>query len=146
MKDEIQSSQAAVARPRRPGRPSKKVPREQMLRAALQVFADEGYEGGSLERIARGVGIRKPSLLHRFGSKEALYLECVALVLGKLGALVGEAATGPKDPVARLDELSRTITRYLGEEPCAARLLLREAMDRGPLYRKHRFSFSFSQL
>ena len=103
-----------------------------MLRAAVGVFSAEGYDGGSLERIARAVGIRKPSLLHRFGSKEALYLECVGLVLGRLGEMVGLAALGDHDPPERLDELSRTMTRYLSEEPHAAPLLFREAMDRGP--------------
>lgn len=117
---------------RRAGRPSKKVPREQMLRAAVQVFAEDGYESGSLQRIAMAVGIRKSSLLHRFGSKEALYLEVVALVLGRLAEMVSEAALGDREPPKRLDDLSRTITRYLGEEPFAARLLFREVMDRGP--------------
>tara|TARA_Y100001968_G_scaffold178614_2_gene163447 strand:+ start:307 stop:867 length:561 start_codon:yes stop_codon:yes gene_type:complete len=100
----------------------------------VTAFADRGYAASSLDRIAAETGIRKSSLLHRFGSKEVLYLEALTHVLGNLGELVQSAASGTEDFVGRLDRLSRLITDYLGDEPRAARLLFREAMDRGPFF------------
>jgi AcrR family transcriptional regulator len=97
-------------------------------------FADAGYAAASLGRIAEACGIRKSSLLHRFGSKETLYLEALSTVLGRLGGMVAEAASGPGDFVDRLDRLSIVITDYLFEEPRAAALLYREVMDRGPFF------------
>ena len=105
-----------------------------LLSAAVTVFADCGYAAASLDRIAEETGIRKSSLLHRFGSKEALYLEALATVLGNLDELVQEAAEGTEDFCDRLDRLSRLITDYLTGEPRAARLLFREVMDRGPFF------------
>ena len=77
---------------RRAGRPSSPVPRDVLIGAAVVCFADAGYAAASLGRIAEACGIRKSSLLHRFGSKETLYLEALSTVLGRLGGMVAEAA------------------------------------------------------
>jgi len=58
---------------RRPGRPSNPVSRDQLIRLARQIFAQHGYAGASMSRIAEGAGIRKSSLFHHFATKEALY-------------------------------------------------------------------------
>jgi len=66
-------------RPRRAGtRGMPRSVREQLiLRVAGQVFADGGYEGASMDRIAQLAGVSKPMLYAYFGSKEGLYLAYV---------------------------------------------------------------------
>lgn len=46
--------------------------REEILRAALDVFAREGYRGTSLREVAKHVGVSLPGLMHYFESKEHL--------------------------------------------------------------------------
>ncbi|MCK9931346.1 TetR/AcrR family transcriptional regulator [Frankia sp. Mgl5] len=49
--------------------------REEILRVAVEVFAAQGYRGGSLSTIARQVGLSEAGVLHHFPSKEHLLVE-----------------------------------------------------------------------
>lgn len=51
--------------------------RQEVLDAALELFAEKGYFGASLRDIARAVGVRESALYHYFSSKEALFEELV---------------------------------------------------------------------
>ena len=55
---------------------AKRVPRatreQEMLDVAERVFAELGYDGASMDEIARGAGISKPMVYSYFGSKEGL--------------------------------------------------------------------------
>jgi AcrR family transcriptional regulator len=121
--------------PRRAGRPSRPVAREDLLRVAVAAFAESGYRATSLDVIAGRTGLRKSSLLHHFASKEVLYRAALADSLAALGGMVSVARLEEGDFVERLDRLGETLVRYLAERPEAARLLLREVMDSGPFVR-----------
>ncbi|MCJ8012822.1 TetR/AcrR family transcriptional regulator [Paenibacillus sp. KQZ6P-2] len=45
-----------------------------LLDTALTHFAQEGYEGASLQKIAEAVGIKKPSIYAHFKGKDDLFL------------------------------------------------------------------------
>ncbi|HEY1936196.1 MAG TPA: CerR family C-terminal domain-containing protein [Acetobacteraceae bacterium] len=47
--------------------------RQRILRAALQVFAAEGYDGASTRVLAQTAGVNLPAIQYYFGSKEGLY-------------------------------------------------------------------------
>ena len=51
--------------------------REQILEAAVTVFAERGYEGASTEVIARMAGISQPYLFRLFGTKRDLIVATV---------------------------------------------------------------------
>lgn len=46
--------------------------RQEIVRAAAEVFAEVGYNGGSLRSISERVGVSSASLVQYFGSKEGL--------------------------------------------------------------------------
>jgi AcrR family transcriptional regulator len=53
--------------------------REEILRAASDIFAEHGYRGASLALIAERVGMSTPGLLHHFPTKEHLLIDLLAL-------------------------------------------------------------------
>lgn len=52
--------------------------REEIVKAASQIFAARGYRGSSLVEIADAVGMTHAGVLHHFGSKDQLLIEVLA--------------------------------------------------------------------
>jgi AcrR family transcriptional regulator len=75
---------------------------EQLLEVAEEVFAQQGYQGTSIEDIARMAGVTRPVVYDHFGSKEGIYLACVRHARGELERLINEAAGTTDDPAAQL--------------------------------------------
>ncbi|WP_031173340.1 TetR/AcrR family transcriptional regulator [Streptosporangium roseum] len=59
---------------RRRGYPAGEARRERILAVALQEFAENGYRGASLARVAERAELSQAGLLHHFGSKERLLI------------------------------------------------------------------------
>src|SRR4051812_23221015 len=51
------------------------VRREEILEAALAVFARSGYRGTSLREVSKVTGLSQAGLLHYFGTREAMLAE-----------------------------------------------------------------------
>jgi AcrR family transcriptional regulator len=64
--------------------------KDEIIDAALEVFSESGYEGGSMREIAKRVGVSEPALYRHFDGKEALFL---ALLRVGAGRVQGEART-----------------------------------------------------
>ncbi len=109
--------------------------RGDILRHATRLFAERGYEGASMGDLAERVGMRKASLFYHFSSKEVLYTEVLDQLIAAVGAQIALAVTADGSFIDRVDALSDAITNVLGEQPYAARLIIREAMDFGPVLR-----------
>ena len=55
-------------------RKSREERREEILDAALEVFAERGYHGASTDEIARRAGISQPYIFRLFGTKKDLFI------------------------------------------------------------------------
>ena len=61
-----------------PQRKSAEERRDEILDAALPVFAERGLHGASTDEIARRAGISQPYVFRLFGTKKELYMALVA--------------------------------------------------------------------
>lgn len=116
-------------------RKRKRLRKEEIIVEATRLFAERGYEGASMGDLAERVGLRKASLFHHFPSKDVLYATVLTQLLDGVNAAIVSAATAEGSFAQRLDALSDALTATLGAQPHAARLLIREAMDWGPVMR-----------
>ncbi|MFC9529783.1 TetR/AcrR family transcriptional regulator [Streptomyces sp. NPDC056910] len=78
--------------------------RAEILHAALEIFASEGYRGTSLRKVAAKCNLSLPGLMHYFDSKEDLLTQVLRM----------------RDETARIRHAERT-------DPEAYRELIREA-------------------
>lgn len=111
--------------------PGERSTRNQILDAARQCFAHAGYSGTSLNDIAAEVGIRRQSLLHHFGSKEALYDEVFEQLLSDWFDRLSEAITAPSKGLEKVEQVLDAGFRFFVDNPAYVTLMRREAIDGG---------------
>ncbi|MFD2417065.1 TetR/AcrR family transcriptional regulator [Amycolatopsis pigmentata] len=137
-----------ATRPARRGRPGHDL--ETVLTIAVDEFNRRGYDGTSMEDLARRLGVTKSAIYHHVPSKEELLrlavdraLDALFAELGATGALTGRA-------VERLEHLVRGSVRVLAEQLPFVTLLLRvrgnTAVERAALLRRREFDHRVSEL
>lgn len=84
--------------------------REAILAASRKRFAEHGYDGATIRRIAADAGVDPALVHHFFGTKERLFAAAMRLPVVPGELLAAALAAGPSDPAESLGEfLVRTV-------------------------------------
>jgi AcrR family transcriptional regulator len=110
---------------------------------ALRVFAERGYDGASMDDVARAAGITKASIYHHVSGKEALLdrgltraLDALFAVLEEPQALEGRALARLRHITGRVAEIT---LRMLPELTVLVRVRGSSKSERAALERRRTF-------
>ena len=115
--------------PEAPPRPSSS--RERLLVAARAEFADHGFEGARLQAIAARAGVRHPTLIYHFESKERLYGAVLESVVGDWAAETEAAISTGLRGFEQVAALVDAGFRFFERHGDFVRILRREAIEGG---------------
>jgi len=104
--------------------------RQEILAAALRLFAEKGFHHVSMQEIAAAAEFGTGTLYHFFPSKEDLFFELLVATGEESLALVLPALEGPGDERHRVAQYIRLHERVAREQGAAIRLYLRESQGR----------------
>jgi AcrR family transcriptional regulator len=104
--------------------------REQLIRAALDVFQAKGFHATTVRDIGRAAGLTQGTIYNYVRSKEdILFLVCDRVIAEYISSMEqAVAATG--DPTARLREALRGTTQVMIEQSSAILLVYHESHNR----------------
>jgi AcrR family transcriptional regulator len=85
-----------------------------VLMAALDLFAEHGVNGTSLQMIADDIGVTKAAVYHQFRTKEAIVVGAVEIELGNLEGPLEAAEADAGGPEAAETLLNQVIKLAIG--------------------------------
>ncbi len=104
--------------------------REQIIVAALAVFAEKGYEQASTNVICKEAGVSKGLLFHYFENKKGLYLYILDRCITKYKQIIDRLL--PKfseDIVERIFQIMEMKIRIFAEDPMAYSIVINAFID-----------------
>lgn len=112
--------------------------RERILVAALEVFAEHGFDGARTREIADRAGANLGLIKYYFDTKEKLWQAAVSLAFLDLQTELGDVLVPPAngdDDRARLETLLRRFIHFVARRPAFMRMMNDEGKRDGPRMR-----------
>ena len=73
--------------------------RSRIIRAALKMFGELGFEGASTRDIATAAGVNPPALQYHFNNKEGVYIACVTHIIKQVHDALDDVLTAGQQAV-----------------------------------------------
>jgi AcrR family transcriptional regulator len=106
---------------------------ETILEAALEAFAQRGYDGVSVRELNRQIGASHNLVYHYFGSKDALWRAAIDYGLSRVNDTWKLDDLGPlADPVEKMKVGLRRFIEVTARSPSVQRIMEHEAAIGGP--------------
>lgn len=106
--------------------------RQQLLRAAHQVFVANGYHGAAMDEIAEAANVSKPVLYQHFPGKQELYLALLDSHLASLSTLLMDALASTTDNRLRVQATMRAYFHFIAQDSQAHRLVFESDVGNVP--------------
>jgi TetR/AcrR family transcriptional regulator len=106
--------------------------RDAVFDSAATLFAKGGFDGVSVDDIARDAGVNKAMIYYHFADKLALYRAVLADGLSRMGEIVRGIASATEAPPAKLDRFIEAFVRMTETRPWMPALMLREIAEGAP--------------
>jgi AcrR family transcriptional regulator len=117
---------------------------------ALSVFAERGYDGASMDDVARAAGITKASIYHHVSGKEALLERGLGRALDALFAILDEPGSQQGRAIERLRHIvmrvAETTLRLLPELTVLFRARGASKSERDAVERRRAFDRAVTEL
>lgn len=91
--------------------------KQNILKAASQLFAETGFTATSMDDIAQAVGIKKATLYHHFESKEQLLKEILGSVSRRLTSQLQAVADSQGDTSQKLRQVIKVVIENAQANP-----------------------------
>lgn len=110
---------------------------ERLLDAAIELFAELGYDGVSTGAVAKAAGMTQSMVHYYFGSKATLWEAAVERVMRRRGGSfeIREQDLQDLDPLSRLKVIIRRFVAANAGDPDLTRILIHEGIARTPRLR-----------
>lgn len=112
--------------------------RDRLLQAAMDVFADRGYHGSTVDDIVSASATSKGAFYHYFPSKQGIFLNLLDRLGGMVGAGVEAAIDQEQGALAKVEAALRVVLEVASAQRDLARILLIEAAALGPEFEQGR--------
>ncbi len=120
-------------RPKLTGNPQIDDPRTRLLKVAVQIFSQYGYDAVSTGDVARAADLSQPMVHYHFGSKEQLWKAAMTFLMRDLGRRFPNDSADLKDldAVSRLKVITRRFILMSAHDSTLSKIIVHESLADG---------------